>query len=87
MRKSRTHGRHFVRTPSGRVVVRYIKKKSSVHRCAKCKRPLPGIGDPRGPKSSKKVNRPYGGYLCSHCAREELKRKVRSEVLSNLGQS
>lgn len=80
MRKSRAHGRHFVRTPSGRVVVRYIKKKSSVPRCGRCKRPLSGIGGPKEPKSCKRVNRPYGGYLCSRCAREELRRKIRGEV-------
>jgi large subunit ribosomal protein L34e len=84
MRRSRAYGRHFKRAPSGKVVVRLIKKKSVIHRCGRCGRPLAGIGEPKKPKSCKRPNRPYGGYLCSRCTREELRRRVRQESLATL---
>lgn len=72
-----TKGKHFVRTPSGRVVIRVIKKRG-YPKCAKCKKPLHGVRLGRGlAKSEKRVNRPFGGYLCSRCAREILKERVR----------
>ncbi len=65
-----------VRTPGGRVVVQYRHKVHSKARCALCGRPL--TGTPTGPKfkmrklakSERRPNRPFGGYLCSRCARK-----------------
>lgn len=71
-----------VRTPGGRTVYHYRKKRYNAAKCAVCKRPLNGV--PNGPrsllsklsKSEKRPNRPYGGYLCSRCMRELIERKV-----------
>jgi len=61
------------------------KKRPKIPKCAICKKPLHGI--PRGrvkemrnlAKSEKRVERPFGGYLCSKCMREVMKEKVRKE--------
>ena len=71
------------RTPGGRVVVHLKKKKIGKPKCAICGKPLHGM--PRLiqskfknlPKSKKRPQRPYGGYLCSKCMREVLKEKLR----------
>jgi large subunit ribosomal protein L34e len=78
LRRSRAHGRHFRRTPGGRVALRFLKKRAGIHRCAKCGRPLAGVGFGKLPKSSRRPNRPHGGYLCPRCSREELRRQVRA---------
>ncbi|MEM5882013.1 MAG: hypothetical protein QXS69_00915 [Candidatus Aenigmatarchaeota archaeon] len=53
-------------------------------KCAKCKGIIHGI--PRANKlkklclSKKRVNRIFGGYLCSKCVREEIKNKIRNLI-------
>ncbi|MDD3454755.1 MAG: 50S ribosomal protein L34e, partial [Methanobacteriales archaeon] len=72
------------RTPGGRTVIHYKKKKPSKHVCAGCSKPLHGV--PRGrpyqirklPKSKRRPNRPYGGYYCSECMRKVFKEEARS---------
>jgi len=60
-----------VRTPGGRIVVRYNYKKHSKHLCAICKNELHGkpTGRPveigRLAKSERRPERPFGGMLCS----------------------
>ncbi len=72
------------RTPGGRIVVHLKKKKPKVAKCAICKKPLHGIPrlTPKElkklPKTKKRPERPYGGYLCSKCLKEILKEKARS---------
>jgi len=74
--RSRSLKRVQVRTPGGRTVTKYKKKKTSKHKCAVCKEVL--HGKPRGisskikalPKSRRKINRPFGGMLCSKCSRK-----------------
>lgn len=71
------------RTPSGRIVIRFKKKKPKRAKCAICKKPLHGV--PRLipskikklAKTKKRPERAYGGYLCSRCLKEVLKGKVR----------
>ncbi|MEM0324372.1 MAG: hypothetical protein QXF04_01380 [Candidatus Aenigmatarchaeota archaeon] len=52
-------------------------------RCANCKGIIHGV--PRAhklrklPLSKKRVERIYGGYLCSKCTRETIKEKIRKE--------
>ncbi|HDJ96552.1 MAG TPA: 50S ribosomal protein L34e [Candidatus Aenigmarchaeota archaeon] len=83
---SRKRRRVKVRTPSGRVVIRYERRKPSIAKCARCGKPLHGV--PRLipsklrklPKTKKRPERPYGGYLCSKCMREVIKEKVRKLV-------
>ncbi|GCC11379.1 50S ribosomal protein L34e [archaeon] len=73
------------RTPGGKVVVHYEKKRVKAPKCARCGRRLEGMKILRPKvlkrvnKSKKKVNRPYGGYLCSSCMRQEIKAKVRKK--------
>lgn len=72
------------RTPGGRIVVHLKKKKPKIARCAICKKPLHGIPRLRPkelkklPKTKKRPERLYGGYLCSKCLKELLKEKARS---------
>ena len=81
--RSRSYKRMHNNTPGGRSVLRYKKKKPSKHVCAECGAPLHGV--PRGrpyeinklSKSHKRPNRPYGGYLCSKCARKHFKNEAR----------
>mgnify|MGYP000483424248 CR=1 FL=1 len=71
-----------VRTPGGRLKIRYRKRKPNPARCAKCGKILHGV--PRElpskmrnlPKTKKRPERPYGGYLCSKCMRELMKEKA-----------
>jgi large subunit ribosomal protein L34e len=74
-----------VRTPTGRVVIRAKKEKVGIPRCGECGKPLHGI--PREiqsrirdlPKTKKRPERPYGGYLCSSCTRELIRERVRKQ--------
>ncbi len=60
------------RTPGNKVVIHREKRHNSKPHCARCGAELHGI--PRNTKglakSEKTVNRPFGGHLCSKCARE-----------------
>ncbi|MBW2977789.1 50S ribosomal protein L34e [Candidatus Woesearchaeota archaeon] len=68
----------FVKTPGGKTVVHYKKKKPGKAHCAECGALLQGI--PRElpvkmknmPKTEKRPQRPYGGFLCSKCARKKI---------------
>jgi len=72
-----------VRTPSGRVVIRIKRRKPSFAKCAVCGKQLHGI--PRFipvqmkklPKTKRRPERPYGGYLCSRCNREMFRERAR----------
>jgi len=72
------------RVPGGRISTHLRKENPKIVKCAVCKKPLHGI--PRLipsklkklSKSKKKVFRIYGGYLCSGCSRELLRKKVRN---------
>ena len=82
--RSRTYKRTFRRTPGGKTVLHYKKKKPKTHHCAECGKLLHGV--PRGrpyqirklSKSKKRPNRPYGGNLCTECTRRLFKEQARS---------
>ena len=80
--RSRTSKPRFVRTPGGRTAVHYEEKRAGVAKCASCGRPLAGVprsGNARTlPRSSRRPNRPFGGYLCSVCARGAIKEAARA---------
>ncbi len=86
MYRSRSLKRRFVRTPGGRSVLHFKKKKHGKPRCAECGAELHGV--PRGSpteikklsKSKKTPTRPYGGYLCSKCMRKQIRESVRVEI-------
>lgn len=75
----------FVKTPGGRTITQFRKKKPKQARCANCSRVLPGIARERPykmkkiAKSQKKSERPFGGNLCSSCARRKIINETRSE--------
>ncbi len=71
------------RLPGGGFIIHYLKRKPSSAKCAVCGRKLHGVPKKRPSiikkisKSKKTSSRPYGGNLCSRCAREKVKGKVR----------
>ena len=71
------------RLPGGAFIIHYLKRKPSPARCAVCGKILHGVPRERPSilrkisKSKKAPSRPYGGNLCSSCAREKVKEKVR----------
>ncbi len=76
MYRSRSWRRVQVRTPGGRTVTHYERRKPNVARCAICGKPLNGV--PRGrpveirklAKTERRPERPYGGYICPSCLRK-----------------
>ena len=82
--RSRSYRRIYVRTPGGKTVIHYERKKPKAARCAICHKQLLGV--PRGrpveirklAKTERVPSRPYGGNLCSNCMRELMKQKART---------
>jgi large subunit ribosomal protein L34e len=82
--RSRSLRRTQVKMPGGDTKKVYSKRTPKVHKCAQCGVDLKGI--PRlktseaknVPKSKKTNERPFGGFLCSPCAREVLKVESRA---------
>jgi large subunit ribosomal protein L34e len=76
--KSRSLRRVFKRTPGGKTVVRFEKRKPKIAHCAACGAKLKGVPRERPykmhnmPKTKKRPQRPYGGVLCSSCARKKI---------------
>jgi len=72
--------RRIVRTPGGRLVYQYVKKRRNVPKCGQCKDKLKGIRPTRPSERSrmskrqKTVARTYGGVLCHKCVRERIVR-------------
>lgn len=86
--KSRTFRRVYVRTPGGRTVLHYKKRKPKAAHCSSCGGVLKGVPRERPykmrgmPKTMKRPERPYGGVLCSRCMRNVIVEKARIEGLS-----
>ena len=70
-----------VRTAT-KVVIRKVRKKPKIAKCAICKKPLHGV--PREipsrmrkmAKTEKRPERPFGGYLCSECMRDYFRKVI-----------
>jgi large subunit ribosomal protein L34e len=85
MHKSRTLRQVFVKTPGGKTVKHFRRRKPSKTICGSCKTELKGV--PKDipskvkaiPKSARRPERPYGGVLCSACTRKLLQQKAREE--------
>lgn len=81
--KSRTLRRVHRRTPGGRTVLHYKKRKPGKAKCGSCGKVLVGVPREREykmrnmAKTKKRPERPYGGNLCSACMRAEIIKKVR----------
>jgi large subunit ribosomal protein L34e len=84
--KSRSLARLKRVTPGGRVVTHYIRRRPKGAKCAMCKKPLSGVPRVRQaqlsklPKSSRRPNRAYGGYLCPACLKAEIKQKIYTQI-------
>jgi large subunit ribosomal protein L34e len=82
--KSRTFRRVYVKTPGGRVVVHYRKRKPGKAKCGSCRALLKGVPRERPykmrsmAKTKKRPERPYGGVLCSKCMREIVIKEARA---------
>jgi len=82
-KKSGSLRKVFKKMPGGESKLTYLARNPSVHKCAECGKELKGI--PRlsstkaknTPKTKKRPERPYGGYLCSSCARKKIVQEVR----------
>ena len=76
----------FVKTSGGRTAVHYKKRKPSKAKCAGCGAVLPGVPRERLhkmkkiSKTKKRPERPYGGFLCSKCARKKIITEAREHA-------
>jgi large subunit ribosomal protein L34e len=76
--RSRSRRKIFVKVPGARTSIHYRKRKPQPAKCANCGSVLKGV--PRElpykmrsmAKTKKRPERPFGGVLCSNCAREEI---------------
>ncbi|MCK4927724.1 MAG: 50S ribosomal protein L34e [Candidatus Aenigmarchaeota archaeon] len=81
--RSRSFKRIKRSLPGGSNVIHYRRKGVSKAHCASCGTVLPAV--PTGKdaqiaklaKTEKRPERPFGGVLCSKCARENIKVKAR----------
>jgi len=79
--KSRSLRRVFKKLPGNKVTIHYEPRAPSKPKCAVCGKPLAGVARVRPykaqtmAKTQKRPERPYGGNLCSACARERIKRE------------
>ncbi len=85
MYRSRSLKRVIRRTPGGRIVVHYERRKNTPMRCGRCGAILCGVPIKdrerrKLPKSMKRPERMFGGVLCPRCLREVLKEVVRSSL-------
>jgi large subunit ribosomal protein L34e len=80
--RSRSLRKLKVKTPGGRSVTRFERRKNAAAKCAVCKKPLSGVPLGRDSwiaklsKTEKRPERPFGGNLCSSCARREMKKRL-----------
>ena len=69
-----------VKTPGGKLVCHYLKKRAVGSRCGDCGIVLPGIKHMRPiafknvHKREKRVSRSYGGSRCAGCVKERIVR-------------
>jgi large subunit ribosomal protein L34e len=76
--KSKHFRKVFVKTPGEKTKVQYKQRKPKKLTCKICKKPLHGIPNlikskfKNLPKTKKRPQRPYGGVLCSSCAKKQI---------------
>lgn len=84
--RSRSLRRVQKKMPGGKTKQVYVERKPKTHKCAKCGKDLKGIprlGSEKAkntPKTKKRAERPYGGFLCAACAREKIKKEARLKL-------
>lgn len=83
--KSRSYRRVFKKTPGGRNVVHYTRRKPAKARCPVTGDVLKGVPRERPvkmrnmAKTKKRPERPFGGVLSSKASRAVLKQKARTK--------
>lgn len=81
--KSRSNRRVYTRTPGGRTVIHYTRRKPKKPTCSMTGEVLKGVPRERPvkmmnmAKTKKRPQRPFGGVLSSKAARIVLKKKAR----------
>ncbi len=81
--RSRAQARKVLRTPGGRDVTHYWRRKPKSAHCSLCKKPLQAIPRLRNnemkktPHTNRRANRMESGRYCSNCLRMLLKESVR----------
>ncbi len=84
--KTKSVKKMYKRIPGGKTVIHYKKEKPGIQKCAECKKPLHGIPKLSTsklsgmPKTKKRPQRSYGGYLCSKCSRRKITEKIRGNA-------
>lgn len=82
-RRSRSLRRVHKKMPGGTTRLIYDKRKPGVTKCAICGIELKGIPRLRpfkarnAPKTYKRNERMYGGFMCANCLRAKLKQEAR----------
>ncbi|MFH0874353.1 MAG: 50S ribosomal protein L34e [archaeon] len=82
--KSRTYRRVEKKLPGGKTVLHHEKRNVGKASCASCGAVLPAVPRARTtklmnmPKTKKRPQRPYGGVLCSKCARAKIVAEARA---------
>lgn len=79
--RSRSLARYYVRTPGGRTVIHYERKRNGKATCAVCGGELRGVLTNqvyKYSKTEKRPERPYAGTLCHRCLEKLIKQAVRS---------
>jgi large subunit ribosomal protein L34e len=86
MLRNRSWRRISVRTPSGRLVVHYEKRRPGAAKCSVCGRPLNGVPPLRPSemsklaKTEKRPERMYGGAVCPSCLARGLREAARAQA-------
>ena len=78
--RSSSYRKIHKKLPSGKSGIHYERKKNREAICAICKRPLRGIKSNnvnKFPKTQKRPERIYGGYLCHNCLEVLIKQTLR----------
>lgn len=84
--RSRSYRRVHRRTPGGRSVTHYERRKNTPMRCGRCGNILSGVPTKeyerrRLPKSAKCPQRMFGGVLCPKCLKTILKKVVKTQIV------
>lgn len=85
MYRTRSMRKVFRRTPGGRTIIHFERRKKSPMKCGRCGAILGGVPiDERDrrrlSKSAKRPQRMFGGILCPRCLAEVIKSVVRGEL-------
>jgi large subunit ribosomal protein L34e len=87
--RSRSYRRVFKRTPTGKNVLTYVRRKTGKAQCKDCGRVLSGVASgisnlvKKMSKTQRRPERPYGGVLCNVCTKKEMINKAKAMVMKD----